>query len=253
MSIASQAIITTARKLITGATWAGTNVEESPIDPVDGLVNKAAEGEVLPYIAVYIERMTAKDDGGAGDADLKVYIYLPPNRVKMPDGEAFSPSRKNSGMTLNIITRQVENALAKTVEPWSEIWRKLVLSIGDRTYRQILIEHESGVRVPAVELSLALTVLREPEIGSPLSQTYQLLDAALRANGDEAVADVFKAAIENPADLESYQDAAMQLHMTSAAIEGLGIGPVTPDAVDEEGAIPVLADTDLIDPEPEDE
>lgn len=251
MSIASQAIITTARNLIKGATWAGANVEESPIDPVDGLVNKAAEGEVLPYIAVYIERMTAKSEGGAGDADLKVYIYLPPNRVKMPDGEAFSPRRKNSGMTLNIIARQVENALSKTADPWSEIWRKLVLSIGDRTYRQILIEIENGVRIPAMELSFALDVLREPEIGSPLTGTYQLLDAALRANGDEAVADIFKAAIENPADLEAYQDAAMQLHMTSAAVDALGIGPITPDAVDEEGAIPLLADTDLVPEEDE--
>lgn len=250
MSIASQAIITTARNLIKGATWAGTNVEESPIDPVDGLVNKAAEGVVLPYIAVYIERMTAKSEG-AGDADLKVYIYLPPNEVQMPDGEAYKPSRRMSGMTLNIMARQVENALAKTVEPWSEIWRKLVLSIGDRTYRSILIEIENGVRIPAIEMSFALNVLREPEIGSPLSQTYQLLDAALRANGDEAVADIFKTAIESPADLEAYQDAAMQLHMTSAAVDALGIGPITPDAVDDDGAIPVLADTDLVPEEDE--
>lgn len=154
-------------------------------------------------------------------------------------------------MTLNIMARQVENALSKSVEPWSEIWRKLVLSIGDRTYRQILIEIENGVRIPAMELSFALDVLREPEIGSPLTETYQLLDAALRANGDDAVADVFKAAIENPADLEAYQDAAMQLHMTSAAVGALGIGPITPDAVDEDGAIPALADTDLVPEEDE--
>jgi hypothetical protein len=249
MSIASQAIITTARKLITGATWAGANVEEAPVDPVSELINKAAEGKVLPYIAVYIERMTGKPNGVEGDADLKIYIYLPPNEMQVPDGESFRPSRRIAGMTLNILARQVENALATTVAPWSEIWRRLVLSIGDRTFRPLLLEIENGVRVPAMEISLALDVLPEPEIGSPLSTTYQLFDAALRATDDAVIADIFKAAIENPADLEAYEDAAMQLHMTSAAVDALGIGPITADALDEEGSIPLVADTDLVPPE----
>lgn len=254
MSLVAQAIITTVRNLLTGRTWAGDNVVESPVDPITDMGVRSSTDIRAPFIAVYVERVSQELHGQGGEADLKIYVYLPTDRVLMPDGVVYQGVRKNAGMTLNLVARQVENALSVTISPWAEIWRRLVIECRDTTVRPLLIEIENGVRIPAIEITNMLKIMSEPLIGEPLGQTFQMFDAALRAAEGNGLADVIKTMIEAPAGLPAYLDTAMQLQMSSAAIEALGIMPVRAEDLSEgETDWPPLAGVDLVDPLPEGE
>lgn len=254
MSLVSQALITTARHLISGSTWAGLNVVESPIDPIADMGIRAATDKRPPMVAIYVERGAANPDSEPGEADMKFYIYLPTDTVQLPNGVAYTGGRKNAGMTLNLIARQVENALMNGAAPWIGIWRRLKVSRGPVTYRSLLIEIENGVRIPAMEITMILETIPEPVIGEPLGATFAMFDAALRAAEGDGLADLIKTAIETPAGLHVHLDAAMQLGLSQAATDALGLSPVVDGIADETGTPPLLEDVGFVPPiEPEED
>lgn len=244
MSLVSQALVTLTHYVLAGATWADDRIAEQPIDPISDLLRSAASAQ-KPVIAVYTESMKMQvsgrqTQGEAGDAELKIFVYVAPGKTELPTGTAFSLDGRTAGLTLNVVGRQIDAALHGANDDWISVWRKFVTKISERETRYVLVEVENAVKIPAMEICYRCDTIPDPDFGKPLYGAWLMLDAALRtAGGEKAIlADLFKDMIENPTGLPSYELLQRNFELTEAGLVATGLGPVHPLAVDDDTGEP---------------
>jgi len=240
MSLVAQALVALTHYVLDGQTWAGDQIMEQPVEPIGDLLRGAGDAQ-KPVLAVYVESAKMQiqgreTQGEKGMLDLKVFAYIAPGRVKLPDGIGFELDGSQAGLTLNVIGRQIDAALHLGAAAWLPVWRKFVFSIEEREVRYMLVEVESAVKIPTMEISYRCATIPDPDFGTPLYGSWLALDSALRdAGGDKVkLADLFKGMIESPAGLPAYQDLQANFGLTDAGLAATGLGPV-PGAVTEDG------------------
>jgi hypothetical protein len=250
MSLVTQALLIAAQKVLTGSTWAETNVLKQPIDPISEVL-RVAEGASVPVIAVYVETADfdiegRRTQGKSAKIDLKVFVYISPGVVKLPEeaGYEFTLDGTVAGLTLDMMGRQIDAALHTSTSPWVEIFRKMVPKFTQRMEQFALIELEHGVRIPCLEILYKLESIPDPDFGTPIAgmAAWSMFDAQLRVEGSETtkLADLFKEMIERPEGLSPYQDIINNFGLTAGDFASTGLGPL-PAAVDPDtGAVPVL-------------
>ncbi|MEN5278067.1 hypothetical protein ABE527_14075 [Brucella sp. TWI432] len=230
MSILSQALVTSFRKIVTGRTWAGQEVHEQPVDPLANVLR--ADGNTpSPVVAIYCDEVAGGPAGretqsGTQGVSLHVFAYLPPAGFHVPDGSAELGSAQ-AGFALNLLGRQIDAAMHYGHDEWIALWRRLVPRINSKKSRFVLLEIETGERVPTLELTYELMAVEEPMFGKPLYAAWLQLDTLLRASPDGAiVAEYIKAAIEAPNDLLDYERFRANHALTYSELETTGFAPV---------------------------
>lgn len=235
MSLVSFGLRLAVCRLLAGRTWAQERILNSPLDPVDDVVRQDNSGAVdpRPLIAVFTNdekgNNEGRDIGGRpGSLDLIFFIYLPPDRVEIDDGEMVFETRTPGGaMALDLIWHQCRTALLFGPAAWREVYERFVNKVTDVRARPILIETEKGTRIPAKEVIVTLDVVPEPDLGKPLNPNWLALDTAMRADESaEPLADLIKAMIEQPSDLPSWQLERANLAVSEATIRALGLAPI---------------------------
>lgn len=250
MSLVGQALVTVVRRCLYGRTWAEGRVAEQPLDPIDEMTR---DGKGKPYIAVYSEQ--TKGDPGSAETQrgtrmvtMKIVVYSPPVVTITEDAVTYE-FEDNAGLLLNLMGRQVENALHYGNEAWVKLFRGLLTGkkIDTTKTRFLLIETESAVRIPALELELMLETLPEPEFGRALYGEWLNFDTQLRALGPDGAkyADLLKMLIEQPSDMPAWSQAQMALNLSDAAYEAIGLAPL---ATDEDGE---AVDVETVDSAPD--
>ncbi|MDQ0510883.1 hypothetical protein [Ancylobacter amanitiformis] len=212
-----------------GKTSAGF-VLDAPKEPIDSLGEK-------PVIAVYTGaiKFTPGGRGLYGEfgrpttMEMVLQLYLPAGNVVV-EGLGLNVSDAGAGFGMDLLWRQVTDALSDPTSAWAEIYRLLVQSYSSFSSQPVLVENERGQRYPCREIHLGCDVIQEPTMGMPLNANWQKIDAALRTQPETIpVADVIKAVIERPADLPTWRAIQAREGMSDAEIRAVAIGPADDD------------------------
>lgn len=172
-----------AFEALQGKTQAADNVFDSRITTldVDG-DGKLVTDQTKPFITIYTEG--SKIESGieqrslhkSGPTEFMIeYGIAATMTVVNPETEEDEVLPGIAGLDdafefyLDVVGRQITNALTDPNDPWAEIWRGLSSSI-------IRIEHKrtsdaSGVRVAAHQLLITLDLLPDPVFGVPIAPT----------------------------------------------------------------------------------
>lgn len=260
MSLVSFGLRLAVCRLLAGQTWAEDRIYNSPLDPLTNVLPQD-DGVVdpRPLIAVFTNDEKGdnegRDIGGrTASLDLVFFIYLPPDKMSVEDGEVVFDTRLAGGaMALDLVWHQCRTALLLGASAWRDVYERLVIKITETRARPILIEAERGIRIPAKEVIVSMMVIPEPDIGKPLNPGWQALDTAMRADeASEPLADLLKSMIETPADLTSWQLERANLAVSEATVRALGIAPVDttePDEAAELDEIVISGVTEVVAPE----
>lgn len=175
-------------RALRGRTLVGRAVRDSEIAPIDDV---AAE-HPTPFIVVYTDdgkfTATGRDlFATSGDSRVDVgYQHLVIEiavtqrmRIRGEDGEerddVVHPALDAAlEFNVDLIERQIMCALqaAEADSPWSEMWRQLVLDIGDR-HSQRGSSMRDGVRFAGRQITLSVRLPREPAPGAPRAPIWQ--------------------------------------------------------------------------------
>lgn len=246
MALVGQAMVMVVARALREQTWAGDRVFEQPVNPLP-MVLQGNPRVGQPAIAVYVEQVEGdprqlETQRGAQKVGLKVVVYAPPKVKVESDGETLAFDADGAGLVLNLMQRQVLSALQHGNGPWVGLFRQLTTKSTSRKSRFLLIEFEDGVRLPSAELAIDVEAIPEPDFGRGLYGPWVSLDGLLRDDGQSAVADLLKNAIEQPNDLPEWALLQAQNNLTDAAYRAIGLAPL---AVTEEGAAPALSAVEI--------
>ncbi|TVR06633.1 MAG: hypothetical protein EA385_15045 [Salinarimonadaceae bacterium] len=237
MSMVSFALRLAVTRLLANRTWADGRILNSPVDPTDQILANAGEQQ-RPMIAVYTNSEKVDDVGGRSlngsrrQIDMMFFIYLSPSKVEVSeDGNTVVFEARDAGGAayLDLVTRQIHAALLFGEGPWRKVYEKLVVSVREAESKPILVEWESGLRIPAQEYRVQFETVGDPDHGVAAIGGWADLLAAMQ--DDPAAAplhDMVKAAIESPSDLPSWRVAQAQMALTEGAIRSLGFAPADP-------------------------
>ncbi len=226
MSLVALASRVAFENAVRDRTAAGKLVMNAPKEPLDRLKQR-------PVIACYTGAMKfdprGRDLYGSMGQDqtieLIVQIYLPPGNVVV-EGLDMTLQDAGAGLAMDLVWRQIIDALADPANPWSEVYKTIVRSYTSFASSAVLVETEKGVRVPAREISLGCKMIPEPSMGQPLPPVWQKIDAALRTDPDAVpVADIIKTMIERPAGMPSWRITQARMGYTDAEIRASGLAP----------------------------
>ncbi len=252
MSLVAQALSVTAQNLIIGQTWAGSDVLLQPVDPIGEVLQKQNRDPV-PVVAVFVENSMfgvegRATQGNSSKVNLKVFVYLSPAKREYTSGEgedmiSFELDQNTAGLTLNVMARMIDAAFHVQENDWTKVWKKMVRSVDGRDVKYVLVEIESpAIRIPVVEISYAINSIPDPDFGVPMTEGWQLFHDALQSSQEgQILAKLFKHLIENPKDLQEFEQIRNNFGLTSAGLEAAGVGPYQ-DVTTEAGAIPPLTE-----------
>lgn len=250
----TQAAVTLLRKVLENQTWADGRVAEQPVDPVrEVLDGQTDEENQRPYIAVYVENASSDvighdQTGQFTEATIKISIIVGPGIIRVNDDYIAQLDSKTAGMAVNMVGRQVYNAMRSGNSQWVSLWHQLCRDIKKISSRFMLVEIEDPVRVPCLEITMVAQLLPEPTIGAPMTKFWQAFTAAITADGGQDLAQTLQDLIEKPDGLPSYALLQSQMGYTDAALAATGIAPLDADSVDPEtGEPPLLQSVNLVD------
>lgn len=231
--------IATVRAL-RGKTFAGNNVRDSELAPVDDV----AAVSPRPVIIVYT------DDGkfaGAGrdlfstSGDSRVDVgyqhllieTLITQRMQMrdDDGELIDgtvPPVLDAALALNLdlMERQVVAALMDTSPDaeWAEMWRGFALDVGDRD-SQLGSSMRDGIRFAGRQMKLSVKLPREPRPGDTIGPLWTRFLALAAGESDlEPVVGVIQSALVGAA-LDDWLEISGRYGLTRAEARAMQIAP----------------------------
>ncbi|RWC91653.1 MAG: hypothetical protein EOS72_03080 [Mesorhizobium sp.] len=252
MSLIALATRVVLVRLLAGRTWAQDPVLDSPLDPIEEIL-RAANGQPKPVIAVYTSESKGKPvgletQGGKQSVRTAVYVYLPPSKVTLPEGVAFEIDNVGSGLALSTMGRQIDAAMHLGNTPWLKIWRRFVTCIDEKTSRFVLVEVQSGVKIPCMEVIYELDCVADADFAKPLYGAWLDLDTLLRADGadteGEMLANHIKSLIEKPEGLHPYEVFQANFGLMDAAYEATGLAPLAGSLDPDSGESPLLNSVD---------
>lgn len=171
MSLVSLAVRYATIRALKGRTYAGENVFDSKIEPI----NLVAENGADFAIVVTTDDDDVKIEGRdliAGDHQLELVIEVAATAkltVKTDEGEdaeALTIPATDAGLeaSLNLIGWQIARALSASGGVWGDLWRSLVMKVHSISSRRGADE-ANGVRYAARQYVYKIDHIAEPEPG----------------------------------------------------------------------------------------
>ncbi len=201
-------------------TWAGDAVRDSAIPPLD----VAARSERRPFLSVYTDDgQTAPRNGDllSGHPTFALVIESAVTAQMEPGGDWAIPAT-DAGMevTLDLLDRQIRRVLMDPDNPWSRLWRALVVEVDTvRTVRGA--STDQGLRFAGRQIEIQIQALPDPLPGRVAAGVWADLLARLESAPDYApLAAVLRADIEGEAP--TAPPAVWPWHWARADAEALG-------------------------------
>lgn len=185
MSLARIALRISAIEALRGKTLVGENVLDSQI----GALDTDADGnfktdQEAPFISVYVEGGIIEAPGRTatlmrpGDTDMQFeFGFTAAMTDTHPDtdestlvGVGIPATDGSFEMYLDVVGRQILNALSDPHNEWAAIWRDLS-SDTVKIVRRRTSDASNGVRIAAHQLIITLKLLPEPAFGRELAET----------------------------------------------------------------------------------
>jgi hypothetical protein len=239
MSIARLALRLATVQALKGCTLAGAHVRDSEQGPLD---EQAAP--VQPAIVVFTDDGTRRDTkhprelfGGDGTQTLIIEIMVT-QRTETPDADgvlevAWSMPATDAGMeiAIDLIERQIAVALSDPDNAWAEMWRQLVMEIGERQSVRGSAGRD-GMRFSGRQLNWPVHLPRDPEPGQAPAPLWADFVALMRSTPDlQQHADVVEAAIRGLPTLDADGQIRASWLISEPEARQLGMGPPTMDAL----------------------
>lgn len=252
MSLVPLALRIITTRMLAGQTWAGSNIYDSPVDPVQGPLEEAYEpGQ--PWIAVYVSDADATVEGRETQGreiaiDLAIYAFMPLAAFDAGDGVKLSTRDEGGAAALDILGRQVQSAMRFGPSPWVDLWTKFVLSIGQIKSRPVLMQLETGTAVQCREILISLSAIPDPKFGVPVYGYWQELFTAMSTDAAAApLVPILSGLITDPAGLPDWRQAMALLDASYPAMRTSGLAPQDPTQLTDDAA--VLGDIELLGPD----
>ncbi|WEK04560.1 MAG: hypothetical protein P0Y65_20690 [Candidatus Devosia phytovorans] len=233
-----------AVEALKGRTLVGSNVLDTP----NGALDVQADGslrtdEERPFISVFTDASEGDDTergmyGGAlTDIVFEMGISMPMVETDQETGIStvvginIPASDGAFEFFLDIVQRQIVNALSDPDNAWAEIYRDLFTNVVKTKYVGAR-NSEDGQRLAGHQLRLTVDLCGDPsgsaiEPGSALARFLETLDGS-----DDAVhadmAEAMRATIDGSA-LE-WETIQRKLGLTRGQVDALGLGPLNDDA-----------------------
>lgn len=245
MSLTRIALRIAAVEALKGRTLVGANVLDSP----NGALDVQADGtlrtaEDRPFVAIYTDQGRSENisgrsltENGACDIIFEMGISSAMLELNKETGEtamvgiAIPASDQASEFFLDVVQRQIRDALVDPANPWAEIYRGL-------HYRVLKIEFagarntEDGQKLAGHQMRLTVELADDPVRGEAMDPGAPLLKFldALEASGDEVYetqAATMRSLLSGSA--EDWEQLQWRQGMTAAELLALGHGPLASD------------------------
>lgn len=257
MSLVSLAVRHVAQRLLAGNTWAGGNVFDSPIDPLETWGFET--GDIQPRISLYtterdLETHGRQTQGKQTKLSLAFNIMVPPKVIiEREGGEVdieFDTRLAGGGKILDLLGRQIERAIHFGDPTWVEIWNIFVTKIDGVKSKPLVYRIGDDVEIPVISNVYELTCSPEPAFGeSALTQGWvKLLDAMKADPKSEPDARLIEELIASLEGLLNWEQARHQMGWTVEEARVAGIAPADPTTTDDAAIL-----TEITTSEPEDE
>lgn len=228
-----------------GQTLVGHNVLDSEI----GVISTDANGKVTseqssPFIAVYTDTGETEAEGlrgliGSSRCDLVIETGVAGTMIQRTDAgdeevSGFPATDAAFELMLDLVIRQIVEALSDHTHPWALLFQALVRDVG-KAVRQRVGHHQLGTRLAAQELRIPLYLVEEPERGVVLDPdgAFGMWLSLLPSEPDESDLDRSRTmstirdyllALQG-SEVEEWEMARQRLGLSVAEITALGVGP----------------------------
>ncbi len=242
MSVVRQLLQIAAVQAMRGRTLAQSAIFDSRIGPLPEIL----KGEEKPILVVSIEESTQPKDAGndAGFFGRSIrFTMLVQAAVASAvsveiDGEetitvGIGETDAGYEATLNVLERQWRMALSNPGEPWAELFRDLVLDVGEiRDARGV--NPKSGHRHASRFTEVVLTTVPEPAPGEAMPGAVERGIAMLEGVPDYAqLGALLRSLLTAGSDATDWQRLRYQLFGSGQTLLAVGIAPL----VDEEDTL----------------
>lgn len=243
MSLVSFATRLIICRCIKGKTFAGDNVLNAPVEPLDHVL-AVESAPTVPTIAVFSGQAKAKAagrdmTGGQRELGISIQIFCPTQAVVTVNDVplAFEARGPGAAALLDFTWRQVAAALVLENGVWPKLFADFVAGIDDIVATPVLYEiakTDKGPRVPAMEYDIGCRVMNEPKFGVPLANHWLRLDQAMRAEPELIpMANLIKDLIEKPNGMPGWRVTQAALGLSDDAIRASGLAPEDPTEPEE--------------------
>ena len=250
MSLVSFALRLIASRILVNRTWAGGNVLNAPVTPIEEVLRRAQvphtgalEIAAKPTIGVFSSAMKSKPTGRDIGSDknsvsMTFFIYAAPISVIGDGAGMINVDAGQAAFVLDLVARQIMNELRAGASPWRPLWEQFAVRYEDHAANYTLLEISSGVRIPALEIDIEVHTIPEPTVGiAPFACWAELL-VRMRADADAApIADLVEAAIKFRDNLADWKVAQHQIALSFKAARAMGFTPQ--DITDENNPLPL--------------
>ena len=227
-----------------GKTEVGDNVLDSEI----GALDVTADGQLrtdqpAPFISVYVESATMGDDRLGGGADLRALHRSGPTALIIEYGitAAMTVPNEDTGASevmqgipttdaafeffLDLVGRQIVNALSDPKSEWAELWKGLSESVA-KIERKRTADATNGVRIAAHQLVITLDLRPDPVFGEPIAPTsiWAKFFAKLQADENPVTVKRLAAMLEllgEPGDTLNSEAQRQRFGMTLAEVRAM--------------------------------
>jgi len=246
-------------RALRGVTMAGEHVHDSLIGGIqvdaDGQLN-IGEGEERPFIAVFTdgaknEKPELRSFAESGTTEIVIewgisagMVEKDPNTGESHIVAGLVATDNAMEFTLDLIGREIADALNDPANEWAEIWRSIASGGFAKTERARTSNDRDGTRLAAHQMRITSMLMDEPGKGEDLPEPFPLLFEKLAASED-AVDNKIGAMMAAILGLSDPDWLALQRArgMTAGDLLAVGLGPVNGD---EEGETPDMSTGTLV-------
>jgi hypothetical protein len=239
MSIVRQLVQIAVVEALRGRTIALDNVFDSAMDTLPGLLKGAAQPVLVFSIEESVETADDATDGLLGRGGLLTGIMQSAvaSGKQMTDGEGtvivpvLGETDSAYEALLNIVDRQWRAALHDHENPWSMVFRDLVVSIGPiRTVRAT--DPEAGTKHACRFAQFEIETMPEPLPGDPIADAISAGLVLMASDGDPAyaaLADTWQELLTSGSGLPDWQKLQSALFASNGELLSMGLGPIEGD------------------------
>ncbi|WP_281978808.1 hypothetical protein [Pseudorhizobium flavum] len=240
MGIVRQLVQISMVEAVRGKTIAQDDVFDSRIDSLPNLLKNSRR----PLLIFSVEESQQDEEGSldngflgrAGKLQVLVQAAVASvQEVKDGNDVVILPSigESDAGFeaTLNMLDRQWKTVLSGYADPWVNVFRGLVTSVGKITDARAA-DPETGRKHASRYTQVSLNVIDEPLPGDPVPPAVEAGLSLLEADGDSGyaeIADVYRKMLTEGEEWPEWRKIQAALFTSRGAMAGLGLGPLAID------------------------
>ncbi|WP_019998718.1 hypothetical protein [Aureimonas ureilytica] len=246
MSLARIALRIAAVEALRGRTLVGDNVLDSPNGALDILADgRLRTGEDAPFVSVYTDEGVAVDvmgrdlaTNGACVLVIEIGISMAMTELDRATGQttivgvSIPASDRSFEFFLDLVQRQVLDALSDPDSEWADIFRSLFVGV-DRVEVGSRRTAENGQKLAGHQTRITVSLLPDPVRGTPLDPAAPIARVleAMEASGDETYRTQSLAMRGLVGDaMPDWKQGQARHGLTRRELAALGLGPLAADA-----------------------